>query len=456
MRRIAAGRGRGANALSTSRERFREAGRQESVIQRHAYRVSPSRATVPRMKWRTYDQERDRQAAQRIWYEVGWLRPERTQPFELACAAGRTLLAEVDGAPECLVLTSGGAISYLGTDLPFSGVTSVSTSRVGRRQGLASRLTARAIALDVSEGAAVAGLGMFDQGYYDRLGFGSGGYEHLLSFDPIALNVKGSPRSPERLTPESWQEVHAARVARPRRHGGLLFNHPGLTRVPMVAPEHAFGLGYFSSGKLTHHFWGHPEGESRANGPLRVQWMCYSTREQLLELLSLLRELGDQVLLIRMHQPPGIQLQDLIARPLRHYMQTGGGRFEMRNEARAYWQMRICDLERCIAASRAAEDVAFNLELEDPIESYLDSADCWRGVGGSYVVNLGRCSQARRGSDPGLQTLSAEVGAFTRMWLGVLPATGLAITGRMRGPQDLLERLDRALLLPQPQPDWDF
>ena len=42
----------------------------------------------------------------------------------------------------------------------------------------------------VAEGALVAGLGMFDQGYYDKLGFGSGAYSHRVAFDPARLSVK--------------------------------------------------------------------------------------------------------------------------------------------------------------------------------------------------------------------------------------------------------------------------
>jgi hypothetical protein len=42
------------------------------------------------------------------------------------------------------------------------------------------------------------------------------------------------------------------------------------------------------------------------------------------------------------------------------------------------------------------------------------------------------------------------------MWLGVLPASGLAATDRLSAPPDLLDRLDRGFRLPQPDPVWDF
>jgi hypothetical protein len=48
------------------------------------------------------------------------------------------------------------------------------------------------------------------------------------------------------------------------------------------------------------------------------------------------------------------------------------------------------------------------------------------------------------------------VGAFTRLWLGVRPASGLAITDDLCAPPALLDQLDRVLRLPEPKPDWDF
>ncbi len=51
---------------------------------------------------------------------------------------------------------------------------------------------------------------------------------------------------------------------------------------------------------------------------------------------------------------------------------------------------------------------------------------------------------------------AAPVNAFSRMWLGVRPATALNFTDDLSGPPELLEALDSLLRLPDPQPDWDF
>jgi len=55
-----------------------------------------------------------------------------------------------------------------------------------------------------------------------------------------------------------------------------------------------------------------------------------------------------------------------------------------------------------------------------------------------------------------LPTLEATVNAFTRLWLGVQPASGLAITDDIAGPPELLAALDRRLRLPAPHMDWNL
>ena len=148
--------------------------------------------------------------------------------------------------------------------------------------------------------------------------------------------------------------------------------------------------------------------------------------------------------------------QDLIEQPLKHFEVTEKGKFESRIQASAYWQMRINDLPGCLARTRLPwADLRLNLKLTDPIQALLQDAP-WRGVAGHYVVTLGRRSRADAGHDASLPTLAASAGAFTRLWLGVRPATGLAATDDLAGPPDLLEALDSAFRLPDPKPDWDY
>lgn len=126
-------------------------------------------------------------------------------------------------------------------------------------------------------------------------------------------------------------------------------------------------------------------------------------------------------------------------------------------DAAAYWQARIIDLTECLEQTHLpGGTVNFNLVLTDPIERLLGREDKWRGISGNYVVTLGPSSCAIPGNKEGLPTLKASVNAFTRLWLGVRPASGLAWTDRLSGPPELLQRLDAVLCPPQPVIDWDF
>ena len=100
--------------------------------------------------------------------------------------------------------------------------------------------------------------------------------------------------------------------------------------------------------------------------------------------------------------------------------------------------------------------VSFNLQLKDPIEEFLEEDAPWRGIAGSYIVTLGPESKAEKGHRSGLPVLEASVGAFTRMWFGVRPASGLAVTDDLVGPEGLLKQLDEVLRLPRPNNDWEY
>ena len=409
------------------------------------------------MKIRTYNPEKDKTAVHRIWRETGWLEKDKEELMDICLESSRALVADLDGEAECLVVTAPGTIRYLEEELPFCCVTGVTTSRIARKQGFAKRVTALSVAHGAAEGALVSGLGMFEQGYYNQLGFGSGGYEHRAAFDPSLLNVAIKPRVPRRIGADDWAMVHASRLARTRGHGICNLTPPELTRAEMPWTKNGFGLGYCDgpNGELTHHFWCRA-GEVES-GPYSIEWMTFQTSDQFLELMALIKTLGDQVRLVNMREPQGIQLQDLLDCPFKQRQVSEKSKFESRMHASAYWQMRITDLPGCMARTHLPGDtVRFNLKLSDPIGRFLDEEAPWRGIAGEYVVALGPSSNAKSGVDAALPTLTASVGAFTRMWLGVRPATGLTATDALSGPRELLKQLDGNLRLPDPKPDWDF
>ncbi len=412
------------------------------------------------VKLRPYDAEKDREATHRIWVEVGWLEDDekKLEMMDRFVASGRAIVAEIHGEAESLVLSTPGTFRYLEEDLPFAGVSGVTTSRVARKRGLAGRLTARLIAEDVAAGAAVSGLGMFEQGYYNKLGYGTGRYELWASFDPAQLRVPQRPRFPSRLGREQASQIHQCRQARRRGHGSINLDLPITTEADMFWTKEGFGLGYYDGpeGELTHHFWCDTDGGSE-HGPYSVWWLAFQTLEQFVELLALIQSLGDQVRKVSLREPVGVQLQDFLRQPFRFQQLTARGKYENRISGSAYTQTRICDLKRCLEHTHLPDgSVRFNLKLSDPIERYLDSSQPWRGIGGEYIVTLGPESEARPGQDAALPILEASVGSFTRLWLGVLPASGLAISDELAGPPPLLETLDQLLRLPRPSFDWDF
>ncbi len=411
------------------------------------------------MAFRAYDRDRDRDAVHRIWREAGWIKSGQEERMDLQVDACRSWVAEIGGEAECLVLTTPGTVRHLRDDLQMSCVAAVTTSRIARKQGFAARLTAHAIAADVADGAHVSALGMFEQGFYDRLGFGTGAYEHLVSLDPSGLRLPEGVggRVPRRITTDDWQAVHESRLGRARGHGACNLDSVAMTHANLLERKNGFGLGFDDGpdGELTHHLWCTIR-EDVEQGPYEVMWMAFKTPRQFIELMGVLRNLGDQVHLVKLREPAGIQLQDLLARPFQRAAISRQSPFEATVRSLAFWQMRICDVPACLAQTRlAGSETRFNVHLSDPIEHLLDD-EPWRGVAGDYVVTLGPSSGAETGHDDTLPTLTATVNAFTRLWLGVRPATGLAITDDLDGPAELLEQLDEVLRLPSPHPEWDF
>jgi len=409
------------------------------------------------VKLRDYTPERDKGDVLRIYREVGWFsKPEHEEAFTGLIENGRTMVADVDGTAECMVTTDSGTLRHGTRDLLLAGITGVATSRVARKRGIAGRLTARLLAETAADGALVSLLGVFEQGYYNQLGFGNGGYEHWCTVDPSLLISPVKPRIPVRLGHDDWKTMHANRLQRIRGHGACNIDSPELTRADMRWGENGFGLGYTDErGTLTHHLW--CTAKEAEHGPYEVFWMAYRSKAEFLELIALLRSFEDQVRSIGLREPPGIQLQDLLSRPFRSRQITRRSPHENRMTASAYWQVRIMDVPGALSrTSLDAEPVRFNLSLSDPVTSFLEDDAPWHGVAGEYVVAVGPESSAKRATDPSLPTLSASINAFTRLWLGVRPATTLSWTDELSGPPELLDRLDRAFRLPPPSPDWEF
>jgi len=408
------------------------------------------------MVGRPYDEERDLAAVTRMWREVGWIddTDEQAEGMRRFMQRGTALVADIAGEAECMVHRTSGSVRYRSTDLPLCAISGVTTSHVGRRQGLASALVVEALGAAAAAGDAVASLGFFEQGFYDRFGFGTGTYEHRITFDPATLTVPVPARPPVRLGIDDMPELHALMTRRHRGHGSVVLEPVDWFHMEWVWAEHTpFSLGFRGpDGRLTHALFGWIQDE---HGPAEIALLAYEEPSQLLELLGLVRALGDQVNSVTVvDEPPGVQLQDLIRDPVRQrrIARFGGGSGAL-HQALAEQQDRILDLRACIGAVHLrTPPVSFGLRLHDP----LATMGGWAGIGGDHTVHLGERSALADGLDGDLPLLEASVGAFTRLWLGVRPATGLALTDDLHGPPALLDALDEAFRLPTPRAGWSF
>lgn len=428
--------------------------------------MSPMSPTSNEPIYRLLEPERDLDDVQRIWREVGWIDKAPDPYLPDFFAVGRTLVAELNESVECSVMTLPGEIRYQQADLSLCAVAAVTTSHIARRLGLAKQLTARSLAHAGEQGAAVAALGMFDQGFYDKVGFATASYTHLLSFDPAALDIDVPYRAPRRLIVDDYELMHGAMASRLRGHGGCVLSSPLMFKAELGWADGAFGLGFHGdagqavSDELTHFMWLEPNKE---NGPYRVLFLAYRSIDQLLELLGVLKSLADQVYTVAMLEPPELQLQTLLQEPFRLRNLTKESRHANFHRSSAWWQLRVMDVAACVAArSYDGTTVRFNLQLTDPLEALLAGGDArWRGCAGFYEVSLGQQSVAQRKNnadafDARLPLVEASVNTFTRLWFGIMPASSLAAVEGLYAPAELLPLLDTALLLPSAQTTWDF
>ena len=400
---------------------------------------------------------KDLEQCLRIFREIGWLdgKDSDKDVFEASIDGGNSLVAELDGEVEVFVGTRTGQSKYLDVDIPFSAVTAVTTSRVARQQGLASKVTVEAISESAKNGDAMAMLGMFDQGYYEKFGFGNTVNYRISTFDPANLRVPRLTRSPKRLSKDDALAMHNCRRRRKRFHGGCNLDGYGETKATTIEQEHAFGLGFENdSGELTHFMWIKPKGE---HGPYSVWFTGWETHKQFIELLSVLKSLSDQVHGVRMADPPRLQLVDFLDRPHATCRARRGGDFDSDVLSEVWMQCRILDLPTCVKSMQLqGKPVSFNLDLSDPIEKYLSADSAWNGIGGSWLIRLGEESSATKGTDSSLPTASCNVNDLSRIWSGSSTAESVALTGNFNADSELIAEIDRIVQLPTPIVDWDF
>ena len=408
------------------------------------------------MKYRKFDLKKDKNAVYEILNECGWVHDKKKDKYlNNFLPKANTLVIDVNGKAEVMATSSEGTIRYQEDTLKLSAITGVTASLLARKQGFSGKLTATRLALDVEKGAEVGALCIFDQGYYNKLGFGNGNYEQIVCITPATLNIKRKPKIPVRLTEKDYKKIHENRVNRLPNHCAVTLPEYA-TQAEMGEKNKNMGFGYFDDeGNLTHHIWLH--GKGKEQGPLWVNWMAYQNLDQLIDLLSFLKSFEEQYLMIKMVEPPFINMQDFIEKPFLVKGITRKAEHQNTIYSTAYWQLRILNLQKCIKKTHLnCEDFSFNLQLSDPIGKFIPDEIKWRGITGDYIITLGQDSSAKKGRQKGLPTLKASVGAFTRMWFGIMPTSTLVHSDGIEAPEELLKKLDKAFLLPQAHVDWGF
>jgi len=405
-----------------------------------------------------YDESLHKAGAQLVWHDCGWSdKVDACELLDTFFDLGPTWVGIRDEAVQSVVHTAAATLRYQQSDIRLQAVTGVTTSLQARRGGVAANTLAHAMAAGAANGAVVSALGIFDQGFYDRLGYGSLDIMRLIRFDPKDIQVDTIARSPLRFTEKDVDEIHAARSRRWLRHGGVNFDSAKRTLADMQECTNGIGFGYrdHPDGGISHMIWF--SRKDSENGPFRVIFTVWETREQLRELMAFLHSLADQVHLVVMEEPPGIALQDFIHRPLRSRAITQKSKYETGITAMTYQQLRILDLKTAIqVCSVTGEPVRFNLTLTDPIAAYLPHDAPWNGCSGDYTVTVSNASDISHEHTNGLPHLTADIAAFSRMWFGCRNASALAMTANVQAPDELLDKLDEALCLPSPMFDWSF
>lgn len=412
------------------------------------------------MNLRDFDYEQDFEKVFKIWQEVGWLTKSKRnkEALKYFVQASKGKVALLNNQVEGYINSTPGLYQYRNKELKLQTITAVTISRVARKQSLATKTTAKAIAEAAAKGTHISALSMFEQGFYDKLGYGTGSYENLISFDPDHLSIKGESKPPIRIDENDYKEVHQAKLNRKKRHGFCTLFPEKITKGEMLFGEKKpFGLGYKDkNGKIDHHLLIYPNQES--HGPYFIRWMVFNNVNQFFDLMNLIKSLGDQIHLVRLWEPAGIPFQNLIKKPYKASKVTEKSKFEVTNKAYALWQVRILNLKDCIKNTTFdTNKLNFNLKLEDPIEKYLDNNSSWQGLSGEYTVSLGKDSRLKKGLNSNLSTLKTNINTFTKMWIGAVRPTLLPYTNYFDAPDSLIEKLDNLFItLPQPRVDWNF
>ncbi len=409
------------------------------------------------MNIRPLNLENDIDQMVKIWQEVGWLSSEEKPVLKILFQAGQGYGADLEDELEATLLSLPADINYEVNLLPVQALSGLVVSPRARRQRIGRNIMIRALEEAARSGQALSALIMFEQGFYDRLGFGLGGYKRVFTFDPEKLNIAEDPVMPARLSIDEWKSVHQALKRRDRSHGGISIKSPEFIKAELEWDKNeSYGLGYYDDdGSISHFLWLWRQGDS--HGPLLVKFLACRNQAQLLDLLAIISRLGDQIHAVKMSEPYCLRLRDFISYPHKQERKTTGGKLSYKSRVEAPGQLKILDLRRCIEAlAIPGAELEFNLKLEDPLSKFAGE-DSPAVISGEFSLKLGEESQLKEGTVQGLPTLQSSINAFTRLWLGSASPLELKASSQFSAPSELFRKLEETFRwLPEPQFEMYF
>ena len=123
----------------------------------------------------------------------------------------------------------------------------------------------------------------------------------------------------------------------------------------------------------------------------------------------------------------------------------------------AYQQLRICNLENCIKAVKyQGESYSFNLSLTDPINDFLEEGDKVYTCEGDFTVTIGTESSIKNGLIESLPLIKGNINGFTRLWIGIIPATTIGLVEDLQIDDVLIDNLVNTFYKPEARSDLDY
>ena len=382
--------------------------------------------------------------------------------------AGSACVTRIDGDAECMVVWRTRPKSDISRkDLPFSAVAGRPSHPASHENKGLAGTTHRTLGRTRSKRRAHSyqGLSFFEQGYYDRLGFGTAQYEDWIGFDPALLNVPFPARPPKTIHHRRLRtRMHQSRLASKKTNTAFVtFPDPNMDPQRQMRHQERLRPRATSTKPQTksHTTSGAATTTMQNTAPTSSNGWLTRPPEQFLELMGIIRSPrrsspNDQ------HEPapPHPDTRPPQRNPSKTEWTTSKSKFATFSRSHrllAKPHQRPTQMPRKNTPPRAPT-TQFNLQLTDPIDDFLPEDETWKSTTGPIHHHpRTRILRDPRHTKKTSQTLKTTTSAFSRMWLGCL-RTHIPTLHRHHTSPTRTPHPNRTIPGPsQPQGrDWDF